>query len=97
MATFTVSTATLREKARLIRVLLEESETSHQQLWAQISAQVTALPRDIAATHFGVNTPWNTAIGGHYENYHQIALNMGTAADEYEKDEQDVKNSFDFS
>ncbi len=95
MGDLTVSTVTLREKANLIRTLLEESKMNHQYLWSQISAQVAMLPRDIAATHFHANHPWNTAIGNHYENYHQIASNMHTAADEYQQSDQDVATSFE--
>lgn len=95
MGDLTVSTVTLREKANLIRTLLEENKMNHQYLWSQITAQVGALPRDIAATHFHVNHPWHEAIRDHYENYQQIASNMHMAADEYQDSDQDVATSFE--
>jgi hypothetical protein len=95
MATIKVSPETLREKARLIRTLLEENKGNHHYLWTQISGQVTALPRNIAASHYYLNTPWNTAVEDHYDNYHQVGSSMATAADAYEQENQDVKGLFD--
>jgi uncharacterized protein YukE len=94
MATITVSTEMLREKARLIRELLDESKITHQQLWAQISAQAGMLPRDLRATHIYANSPWNKAVEASYENYYQLALNMEAAADAYEQGEQNLQISF---
>ena len=95
IATIKVSPETLREKAALIRTLVEENKGNHHYLWTHISAQVTALPRNIAASHYSLNTPWNTAVEDHYDNYHQVGSTMATAADAYEQENQDVKGLFD--
>lgn len=67
MATITVSPEILREKARLIRALLDERKAAHQQLWAQMSVQARLLPADITASHFYANSPWNSALEAHRE------------------------------
>ena len=94
VAIITVSPDILREKARLIRKLLDENKAAHQQLWLQVSTQVNALPRDLAASHAYANTPWNQAIEEHYANYYQLALSMEAAADAYERGDKDVQISF---
>lgn len=94
MATITVSPEILRQKARLIRKLLDENKIAHQQLWSQLSTQVNMLPRDLVATHEYANDPWHQAIEAHYANYYQFALNMEAAADEYERNEKEVQTSF---
>lgn len=96
MDKFNVSPAMLREKARLIRTLLEESKANHQQLWTQISTNAGMLPRSLAASHSYANSSWHKAVNAHYEHYHQLALNMEKAADAYEKGDHTVKNLFDY-
>lgn len=96
MPTITVSTSVLREKARLIRKLLEENKAEHQQLWNQISAQVSLLPRDLRSSHAVANTPWSRFTEEFYDNYLQLAIAMETAADIYEGGETDIQISFDF-
>jgi uncharacterized protein YukE len=97
MATIKVSTDVLREKARLIRALLEESKTTHQQLWTRISAQAGMLPNDLTDTHIGANNPWNSAVEACYANYYQLALAMEAAADAYERGDKHVQISFSTS
>lgn len=94
MATITVKTAVLREKARLIRELIAESKLAHRQLWSQITTQATLLPRDLTATHNHANNPWNQAVDEFYENYNQLALLMEAAADAYERGDKDIQISF---
>jgi uncharacterized protein YukE len=95
MASFNVSPTMLREKARIIRTLLEESQSTHQQLWSQISTQATVLPRGLTASHIYANRPWNNALNKHYANYYQLALRMEAAADAYERGDHDIQNLFD--
>lgn len=94
MATITVSPEILREKARMIRALLDERKAEHQQLWAQMSTQARQLPADITASHFYANSPWNHAVEAHYANYYQLALNMEAAADAYERGDKAAQISF---
>jgi uncharacterized protein YukE len=94
MATITVDTAMLREKARFIRELLAESKAAHQQLWSQITTQASLLPRDLYATHSYANGPWNKAVEALYQDYYQLALNMEAAADAYDRGEKDFQISF---
>jgi uncharacterized protein YukE len=94
MATITVSPDILREKARLIREVLEESKTAHQQLWSQITMQVCLLPRDLRVSHTYANNPWNKAVEEFYENYLQLALVMEAAADAYEYEDKNIQISF---
>jgi uncharacterized protein YukE len=94
MASFTVSTAVLREKARLIRTLLETSKATHQSLWQQMANTAGTLPSDIHATHEYANNPWNSAVETHYQNYYQLALAMEAAADAYERGDKNVQLSF---
>ncbi|BCL80907.1 hypothetical protein ccbrp13_33720 [Ktedonobacteria bacterium brp13] len=94
MTTITVSTKVLREKARLIRSLLDESKTAHQNLWGQMSATAGMLPSDLCSTHEYANNPWNSAIATHYENYYQLARAMEDAADAYERGDKNYQISF---
>ena len=94
MPTITVSPEVLREKARLIRALLEQSKIDHDALWGQINAQVSLLPKDLRASHAHANNPWHAALTTFYENYLQIALAMEAAADAYEHGEQTIQISF---
>ncbi|HEU5381123.1 MAG TPA: hypothetical protein VFV38_37340 [Ktedonobacteraceae bacterium] len=94
MATITVSPDLLREKARLIRALLDERKAAHQQLWTQISANARLLPIDLTASHLHANVPWHRAVEEHYANYYQLALNMEAAADAYERGDTDIGTSF---
>jgi uncharacterized protein YukE len=94
MATITVSPEMLREKARIIRALLNERKAAHQQLWAQMSANARQLPIDLTSTHFYANSPWNQAIEAQYANYYQLALNMEAAANAYERGDYNFQISF---
>ncbi len=94
MPTITVSPELLREKARLIRNLLEQSQTNHQQIWSQIIGQVSLLPSDLRITHSYANNPWNAAVKTFYANYYQLALHMEAAADAYERGDTDIQLSF---
>lgn len=94
MATITVSTDVLREKARLLRSLLDERKVAHQNLWRQMTSTVDKLPADLRASHEYANTPWNSAIETLYENYYQLAHAMEAAADAYERGEKDFQLSF---
>lgn len=93
MATITVSTDMLREKARLIRAWLDQSRIAHQQLWGQISTQASQLPSDLYATHLYANSPWNKAVENFYQDYYQLALNMEAAADAYDRGDKDIQIS----
>lgn len=95
MAKITVSPAILREKARIIRALLDERKAEHQQLWTQMSNNARLLPTDFTKSHFYANSPWNHAVEEHYANYYQLALNMEAAADAYEHGDYHSQISFD--
>ena len=95
MPTITVSTSVLREKARLIRLLLEENKLEHLQIWNQISAQVSLLPRDLRASHAFANNPWHRAAQEFYDNYSQLAAAMEAAANAYDNGETEIQFSFD--
>jgi uncharacterized protein YukE len=94
MATITVHTEVLRQKARQIRSLLEESKTTHQQLWTQITGNAGQLPPDLASSHDYANAPWNDAVGTHYDNYARLAQMMEEAADAYDRGDKNVQLSF---
>src|SRR5215469_16360042 len=94
MATITVHTEVLRQKARLIRSLLDESQTAHQQLWTQITSNASQLPSDLASSHNYANSPWNSALGTHHDNYTRLAQAMEDAADAYERGEHNFQLSF---
>ncbi len=55
MPTITVSSSTLREKARAIRKILDDQKTAHQQLWTQMKTQVSQLPADLRSSHRHAN------------------------------------------
>ena len=94
MPTINVSPEVLREKARLIRALLEQSKMDHDSLWGQINTQVSLLPKDLRASHAHANNPWHAALTTFYENYLQIALAMEAAADAYEQGDHNSQISF---
>ncbi len=94
MATITVHTEVLRQKARQIRSLIEEGKTTHQQLWTQISGHADQLPTDLASAHEHANAPWNDAVGKHYDNYSRLAQMMEEAAEAYERGDKNVQRSF---
>jgi len=94
MATITVHTDVLRQKARQIRSLLEESKTAHLQLWTQITGNANQLPSDLASSHDNANAPWNDAVGKHYDNYTRLAQMMEEAADAYDRGDTNVQLSF---
>lgn len=94
MATITVHTEVLRQKARQIRSLLEESKTAHQQLWTQITGNASRLPSDLASSHDYANAPWHDAVGTHYDNYTRLAQMMEEAADAYDRGDKNVQISF---
>ncbi len=94
MATITVSTDVLREKARLLRSLLDERKTTHQNLWRQMTSTADRLPADLHASHDYANMPWNGAVETLYDNYYQLAQAMEAAADAYERGEKDFQLSF---
>lgn len=89
-----VSPEVLREKARLIRSILDESKTNHQILWGQMSGAAGMLSSDLRSTHEYANNPWNSAFETFYENYYQLAVAMETAADAYERGDKSVQLSF---
>lgn len=94
MPTITVSTAVLREKARSIRTLLDQTKTAHQQLWSQINANNNTLTEDLRGANEQANLPWNTAVETHYERYYRLAQAMENAANAYERDEKNTQASF---
>jgi len=94
MPTINVNPAILREKARLIRALLEQSKTDHEILWGQMNTEVSLLPKDLRSSYARANNPWNRALTTFYENYLQLALNMEAAADAYEQEEKNIQTSF---
>ncbi len=94
MATITVHPEVLRQKARQIRSLLEESQTTHQQLWTHISGNADQLPSDLASSHDYANAPWNDAVGKHYDNYARLAQLMEEAADAYEREDKHFQHTF---
>lgn len=94
MTTLTVSPELLREKARLIRALLEQSQMDHESLWHQMNAQVGLLPSDLRSSYARANNPWNKALATFYENYLQLAIAMEAAADAYEQDDKSIQVSF---
>ena len=94
MPTITVSTFVLRAKARLIRTLLEENKREHLQVWNQMSAEVSLLPRDLRASHALANNPWHGAVQEFYDNYVQLATAMEAAADAYDNGETEIQFSF---
>lgn len=81
MTTIIVSPDMLREKARLIRRLLDERKIAHQNVWNQLSNVASTLPADLRQSHEIANSPWNDAIGTIYENYYELAQAMEAAAD----------------
>lgn len=69
MTTIIVSPEALREKARLLRQLLDERKIAHQNIWNQLSNVASTLPSDLRRSHEIANSPWNGAIGTIYDNY----------------------------
>ena len=94
MATITVFTATLREKAQAIRSVLDDHKALHQQLWGQIQSDTNSLPSDVRSANEGANAPWNSNVDTHYDHYYQLARAMEIAADAYESGDHNVQLSF---
>jgi uncharacterized protein YukE len=97
MTKIIVSPEALREKARLLRQLLDERKMAHQNLWNQLSNVASTLPADLRASDEIANSPWNEAIGTIYDNYYQLAQAMEKAADAYERGDKNVQISFTFA
>lgn len=97
MTTIIVSPDALREKARLLRQLLDERKATHQSLWKQLSNVATMLPSDLRSSHDIANSPWNEAVETMYDNYYQLAQAMEAAANAYERGDKNVQISFTFS
>jgi uncharacterized protein YukE len=94
MATITVSTDVLREKARIIRRVLHDNKIAHQNLWKQMSSSATTLPSDIYASHVHANNLWNSAMEAHYDHYEQLARAMELAADAYDRGDKNFELFF---
>ena len=94
MPTIIVSPQELREKARLLRNLLDERKTTHQNLWRQMELTANMLPSDLRASHHYANNPWNEAVETTFANYYQLALNMEAAADAYEQGDHNIAITF---
>ncbi|HEU5382350.1 MAG TPA: hypothetical protein VFV38_43610 [Ktedonobacteraceae bacterium] len=94
MASISVSTAILREKARRIRALAEQGLTQHCLYWAQMNTTRDQMPKDLRNSHEYANNPWNQAVEAHYNNYYNLATSMEQAADLYQAHEKDVQSGF---
>lgn len=94
MPTLIVSPQQLREAARLLRTLIDERRTIHQDLWRKMELTAQMLPSDVRSSHHFANDPWNEAVEKALTNYYQLALNMEAAADAYEQGDTTIGISF---